>query len=63
MRKIALLAGGAALSLVAVGGWVGTSTHARLDGTNDVRIDPVVIMADANALPEQHLVDFSLVYE
>jgi hypothetical protein len=63
MRKIGLFAGGAALSVVAVVGWVGTATHARLDGANNVRIDPIVIMADASALPEQHLVDFSLVYE
>jgi hypothetical protein len=63
MRKIGLFAGGAALSVVAVVGWVGTTTHARLDGANNVRIDPVAIMADASALPAQHLVDFSLVYE
>ena len=63
MRKIGWFAGGAALSMVAVVGWVGTTTHARLDGANNVRIDPIVIMADASALPEQHLVDFSLVYE
>jgi hypothetical protein len=63
MRKIALFAGAAALSVVAVIGWVGTTTHARLDGAKNVRIDPTVIMADASALPEQHLVDFSLVYE
>ncbi|HKA81435.1 MAG TPA: hypothetical protein VKD43_15450 [Xanthobacteraceae bacterium] len=63
MRKIGLFAGAAALSVVAVAGWVGTITHARLDGVNNVRIDPIAIMADANALPEQHVVDFSLVYE
>jgi hypothetical protein len=63
MQKIALFAGVAALSVVAVVGWVGTTTHARLDGASNVRIDPVAIMADASALPEQHLVDFSLVYE
>ena len=63
MRKIALFAGVAALSGVAVVGWVGTTTHARLDGASNVRIDPIAIMADANALPEQHLVDFSFVYE
>jgi hypothetical protein len=63
MRKIALFAGVAAFSVVAVVGWVGTTTHARLDGASNVRIDPIAIMADANALPEQHLVDFSFVYE
>ena len=51
------------MSVVAVVGWVGTITHARLDGASNVRIDPIAIMADANALPEQHLVDFSFVYE
>jgi hypothetical protein len=63
MRKIDLFWGAVALSVVAVVGWVDTTTHARLDGANNVRIDPVAIMADANALPEQHVVDFSLVYE
>jgi hypothetical protein len=63
MRKIALFLGVAALSAVAVVGWVGATTHARLDGANDVRIDPIAIMADASALPAQHVVDFSLVYE
>jgi hypothetical protein len=63
MRKISLFAGAAALSAVAVVGWIGTTTHARLDGANDVRIDPIAIMADASALPVQHVVDFSLVYE
>jgi hypothetical protein len=63
MRKIGFFAGAAALSVVAIAGWVGTTTHARLDGANNVRIDPIAIMADASALPEQHVVDFSLVYE
>jgi hypothetical protein len=63
MRKIGLFASAAALSVVAVAGWVGTTTHARLDGANDVRIDPIAIMVDASALPVQHVVDFSLVYE
>jgi hypothetical protein len=63
MRKIGLFAGVAALSVVAVAGWVGTTTQAGLGGADNVRIDPIVIMADANALPEQQLVDFSLVYE
>ena len=63
MQKIALFAGVAALSVVAVVGWVGTTTHARLDGANNVRIDPIAIMADASTLPGQHVVDFSLVYE
>jgi hypothetical protein len=63
MRKIGLFAGAAAFSVFAIVGWVGTTTHARLDGANNVRIDPIAIMADASTLPEQHLVDFSLVYE
>jgi len=63
MRKIDMVAGAAALSVVAVVGWAGTTTHARLEGRSNVRIDPIVIMADASALPEKHLVDFSLVYE
>jgi len=43
---------------------MGRHDHARASRRCERRrIDPIVIMADANALPEQHLVDFSLVYE
>jgi hypothetical protein len=63
MRKIALFAVAAGLSLVAIGGWVIASTQARLDTPKDVRIDPSQIMAHVDALPVRHVVDFSVVFE
>ena len=63
MRKIAVLTAAAALSLVAIEGWVVATTKARIDAPTDVRIDPSQIMTHAYALPVQHVVDFSVVFE
>jgi hypothetical protein len=62
MRKIGLFAVAAALSLAAVGGWVASSTQARLDAPRDIRIDPS-LMTPVEALRVQQVVDFSVVFE
>jgi len=58
-----LIAIAAAVGLAVVGGWVASTTHARFDAATDVRIDPFLTMTHAVALPTEHIVDFSNVFE
>ena len=63
MRKISLFAV-VALILAGAGGWVVSSTQARVDTMNVRvdRIDPMQMMTPANDLPTEHYVDYSLVF-
>ena len=63
MPKIGLFAVAAALSLAAIGGWVASSTQARLDAPRDIRIDPSQKMTHVEALPVHQVIDFSVVFE
>jgi hypothetical protein len=63
MRKVGLVAVAAALSLAAIGGWAASGRQARLDAPKDVRIDPSQLMTYAETLPEQQVVNFSVVFE
>jgi hypothetical protein len=63
MRHLGLSAVATALVLTGVGGWVASTTRARVEPPMHVRVDPVQIMRDSKGLPVQRLVDFSLVFE
>jgi hypothetical protein len=63
MRKISLFAVAAALILAGFGGWVASTTQARVDAPTDVRIDALQMMTVTGNLPTEHLVDYSLVFE
>jgi hypothetical protein len=63
MRKFGFLAV-TALTLAGIGGWVASTTQARIaapvDGT---RINVLQFMATAKEMPTDHFADYSLVFE
>jgi hypothetical protein len=60
MRKITLFAVAAVLILAGLGGWVASTTHARVEGPVAAeRIDPARIMMNAHDLPTEHFVDYT----
>ena len=62
MRKIGLLAI-AALMLAGVGGWVASTTHARVEAPIAAGgIDPSQISINARDLPIEEFVDYSFVF-
>jgi hypothetical protein len=63
MRKITLCAVAAALIVAGVGGWVASTTHARVEAPLAAGgIDPTQIMMNAHDLPTAEFVDYSLVF-
>ena len=63
MRKFSFFAV-TALTLAGVGGWVASTTQARIAApTNSARIDALQMMTVAGNLPTEHFVDYSMVYE
>jgi hypothetical protein len=64
MRSIVLFTAAAvALILAVVGGWMSSTTQARIDTPPDARIDVRQLTTNAAPLPTDHPVDFSLVFE
>jgi hypothetical protein len=62
MRKFGFFAV-TALILAGFGGWVVSTTQARVPAPiNGTRIDALQMMTGARNLPTQHFVDYSLVY-
>ncbi len=59
MRKIQMLVVAAIAAIALVGGWIASTTHAGVEIGSGTRIDPFVMMAHAQGLPTQHIVDFS----
>jgi hypothetical protein len=60
MRKISLIAVAAVVILAGVGGWVASTTHARVQAPLAVGgIDPLQIATNARDLPTEHFVDYS----
>ena len=54
----------AALILAGFGGWIASTSQARVAAPMDgISIDPMQMMTAAPHLPTQHVVDYSLVYE
>ena len=63
MRKFGLLAI-TALTLAGIGGWVASTTQARIAApVNGTRIDVLQFMTSATQMPTNHFVDYSLVFE
>jgi hypothetical protein len=63
MRKISLTAVAALVILACVGGWVASTTHARVEAPLAVGgIDPLQITINARDLPTEHIVDYSFIY-
>ena len=63
MRKISLFAVAAVLIVAAVGGWVASTTHARVDGPIAVEsIDPTRITMNAHDLPTEEFADYTFVF-
>ena len=60
MHKTGLLAVAAALGVALVGGWLIVATHARSTAGKDARIEPFPMMKNANGLPTQAIVDYSV---
>ena len=62
MRKLSLIAV-AAIVLAGVGGWVASTTHARVQAPLAVGgMDPLQIAINARDLPTEHIVDYSFIY-
>jgi hypothetical protein len=60
MRKISLFAVAAALILAGLGGWVASTTHARVEAAAPVEgIDPTRITMNAGNLPTEHFTDYT----
>ncbi len=63
MRKIGLFtAAAAALVLVGVGAWAGSTSHARVDALPGDRFDPAELMMNTKDLPEVEFVDYTFVF-
>jgi hypothetical protein len=63
MRKISLIAVAAVVILAGVGGWVVSTTHARVEAPLAFGgIDPLQIAINARDLPTEHFVDYSFEY-
>ena len=63
MRKFGFLAV-TALTLAGIGGWVVSTTQARIAApVNGTRIDVLQIMTTAKEMPTGHYADYSLVFE
>ena len=63
MRKIGFLAV-TALTLAGIGGWVVSTTQARISApVNGTRIDVLQIMTTAKAMSTDHFADYSLIFE
>jgi hypothetical protein len=63
MRKISLFAAAAVLTLVGVGGWVASTTHARVEGPIVAQgIDPTRITMNAKNLPVEHFSDLTFIF-
>jgi hypothetical protein len=63
MRKISLIAVAAVVILAGVGGWLASTTHARVQAPLAVGgIDPLQITINARDLPTEHIVDYSFIY-
>jgi hypothetical protein len=62
MRKISLFAA-AALILAGLGGWIASTTHARVEApVTAVGIDASQIMKNAHDLPIEEHTDYTLVF-
>ena len=60
MRKISLLAVAAVLILAGVGGWVASTTHARVESPIAAEgVDPTRITMSAHDLPTEEFVDYT----
>jgi hypothetical protein len=63
MRKISLIAVTAVVMLAGIGGWIASSTHARVQAPLAAGgIDPFQITINARDLPTEHFTDYSFVY-
>jgi phosphotransferase system glucose/maltose/N-acetylglucosamine-specific IIC component len=63
MRKITLFASAAVLILAGLGGWVASTTHARVEAPiAGGGIDLSQITMNARDLPTEEFVDYSLVF-
>ena len=63
MRKISLFAVAAVSILAGVGGWVASTTQARVEGPTAVGgIDPSRITMNAHDLPTEEFVDYTFVF-
>ena len=63
MRKFGFLAV-TALTLAGIGGWVVSTTQARIAApVKGTRIDVLQIMTTAKEMPTDHYADYSLVFE
>jgi hypothetical protein len=62
MRKITLCAVAAALLLAGVGGWVASTTQARVIAPTGFRIAPLEMMMKQTNLPTEEFVDYSLMF-
>jgi hypothetical protein len=62
MRKFGFVAA-AALILAGVGGWIASTTQARVaPPMSSARIAPIQMMAVSANLPTEQFVDYSLIY-
>jgi hypothetical protein len=63
MHKIRWFAIAAALIVAGVGGWVATTTQARVAAPIGARgIDPLQLTINARGLPTEEFVDYSFVF-
>jgi hypothetical protein len=63
MRKISLFAVAAALILAGLGGWVASTTHARVETVAPVEgIDPTRITMNAQGLSTEEFADYTFVF-
>jgi hypothetical protein len=62
MRKIFPFAVVATLILAAVGGWVGSTTYARVRAPAGAMVDPSQLMMNAKDLPTTEFVDHTFVF-
>jgi hypothetical protein len=62
MRKIFPFAVVATLILAAVGGWVGSTTYARVHAPAGAMVDPSQLMMNAKDLPTTEFVDHTFVF-
>jgi hypothetical protein len=61
MRKIFIITG-VALILAGLGGWVASTTNAKVARPAAAQIDPMQAMINAKNLPIQHYDDYSLAF-
>jgi len=63
MRKFGFIAV-TALTLAGIGGWVVSTTQARIaTSVSGTRIDVLQTMATAKEMPTEHFADYSFVFE